>query len=190
MTASVVGMETLIEAVPHEALNSSDLAGLARLFDAEYLADFGPWDPAQPYGYAPHDVHVIARSGAGVVGHAGWGRREITVGGEHVVIAGAGGVLAEPVARGQRLGERLMTALAQSMADAGGIDFGYLGCREEVVPFYEACGWHRISAAERSIGRDGAPVEDPPGQPLLILPIASPRAAWPTGLVDLRGRAW
>lgn len=158
------------------------------LFDAEYLRDFGAWDPEQPYGYAPHDVHVVARSGGAVVGHAGWARRAIDVGGAETAIAGVGGVLVSDRARGQQLGQRLMAAAAQAMADAGGIDFGYLGCREEVVPFYTACGWRRISAAERSIGRDGRPVDDPPGQPLLVLPIAS--RTWPDGDVDLRGRAW
>ncbi|WP_307793221.1 GNAT family N-acetyltransferase [Microbacterium stercoris] len=191
MTTTVVRVEIVIEPVRHEALiRSDDVASLARLFDAEYLADFGPWHPAQPYGYAPHDVHVIARAGAVVLGHAGWGRRRISVGGGEVVIAGVGGVLVAGSARGQRLGEKLMAALARSMAGDGGIEFGYLGCREEVVPFYEACGWTRVTAAERSISRDGMPIEDPPGQPLLILPVVSPLDAWPVGVIDLRGRAW
>jgi len=184
-------MDPVVDVVHREALTRAGLTRIRRLFNAEYLADFGPWDPAQPYGYAPHDVHVIACAADGVVvGHAGWGRREISVGGASVVIAGVGGVLVSASARGLRLGERLMTALAHSMAEAGGIDFGYLGCREDVVPFYEACGWQRIAAAERSVARDGTPVEDLPGQPLLILPVESVRGAWPPGLVDLRGRAW
>ena len=64
-----------------------------------------------------------------------------------------------------------MNRVAESMTDAGGIAFGYLGCREDVVSFYTACGWTRVSAAERSIGRAGQSVLDPPGQPLLVLPV-------------------
>ena len=83
-----------------------------------------------------------------------------------------------------------MNRTASTVVDAGGIGFGYLGCREEVVSFYTACGWTRISAAERSVSRDGQSVYDPPGQPLLILPVAHRLASWPDGEVDLRGRAW
>ncbi|WP_230854929.1 GNAT family N-acetyltransferase [Arthrobacter terrae] len=93
-------------------------------------------------------------------------------------------------ARGFGLGERLLRAAHRSMLEAEGIQFGYLGCRETVVPFYRSCGWQRISVCERSVSREGRVVEDPPGQPLLILPIASSLSDWPTGVVDLRGRAW
>ena len=186
MTRSIVSIDVVV----HEALTAEDLAQLRRLFDDEYLDAFGSWDPAQPYGYAPHDVHVMARTDAGIAGHVGWARRTIGVGNADVVIAGVGGVLITERARGQRLGNRMLARAAQTMNDAGGIDFGYLGCREEVVRFYESCGWHRIRATERSIGRDGILVEDPPGPPLLVFPVKRDRATWPPGAVDLRGRAW
>ncbi|MFB7251910.1 GNAT family N-acetyltransferase [Microbacterium sp. NPDC056234] len=179
-----------IDIVAHEELTFEDRSQLKRLFDAEYFDEFGEWDPGQPYGYAPHDVHVVARSDDAVDGHVGWARRTIGVADAEVAIAGVGGVLISARARGRRLGERLMAHAMRSMRDAGGIDFGYLGCREEVVPFYESCGWRRIRTAERSIGRDGMPVEDEPGQPLLVLPIEREFGTWPVGTVDLRGRAW
>lgn len=182
--------ECAIDVVAHEELTPGDLAGLRRLFDTEYLDDFGEWDPDLPYGYAPHTVHVIARSDGAPVGHVGWARRTVGVGGAEVEIAGVGGVLISDGVRGERVGSRLMDSAVESMRAGGGIDFGYLGCREEVVSFYASCGWTRISAAERSIDRLGRPSEDPPGQPLLILPIENEIDAWPTGAVDLRGRAW
>lgn len=179
-----------IEVVAHARLSADDLVQLGRLFDSEYVGEFGPWDPEQPYGYAGHDVHVIARSGEGVVGHVGWARRIIGVGDFELAIAGLGGVLVSSQARGGRLGDHLMRRAAGSMADAGGVDFGYLGCREDVVPFYVSCGWHRIAAAERSISRSGLPVVNEPGPPLLVLPVERDLASWPDGQVDLRGRAW
>lgn len=179
-----------IDVVAHEALTSEAISQLKRLFDDEYLDDFGEWDPAQPYGYAPHDVHVIARSDDGIVGHVGWARRTIGIGDVDVAVAGVGGVLIAERARGRALGQRMLAYAARSMRSTGGIGFGYLGCREQVVSFYEACGWHRIFAVERSIARDGMPVEDEPGQPLLVLPVECDLGAWPEGAVDLRGRAW
>ncbi len=130
---------------------------LRQLFDSEYLDEHGEWAPEQPYGYAPHDVHVDARVHGRVVGHAGWARREIPVGHEGVAIAGVGGVLVSDAVRGMGLGRSLMERAEQSMNDHHGVAFGYLGCREQVVAFYEACGWSRIVAHERWIGRNGAP---------------------------------
>lgn len=182
--------ELSIEVVADDALTERDVEQLRQLFDDEYVHDVGEWDPDQPYGYAPHDLHVIPRSGDDVVGHVGWARRVIGVGDAEVTISGVGGVLISERERGQRLGNRLMVGAAQSMVDASDIDFGYLGCREEVVPFYASCGWQRVSAPERSIGRNGVSVEGAPGQPLMLQPIGSAPTTWPAGVIDLCGRAW
>lgn len=182
--------EVAIQVVAHDELTTSDLTELRRLFDAEYQAEFGEWDPDMPYGYAPHDVHVFAWRNGRVVGHVGWARRTVGVGGDEIEIAGVGGVLISDDVRGERVGSRLMGSVADSMKAAGSIAFGYLGCREEVVSFYISCGWTRISVGERSIDRSGRPIEDPPGQPLLVLPVEDEIAAWPVGAVDLRGRPW
>lgn len=123
-----------------------------------------------------------------VVDHVGWARAEIAVGTEVVAIAGVGGVLISADARGVRLGGELMGWAEQSMRDHDQPAFDYLGCREQVVPFYASCGWRRIYAREKSIGRDGESVVDELGPSILILPIA-PLESWPKGAVDLRGRA-
>ncbi|WP_102510372.1 GNAT family N-acetyltransferase [Sanguibacter massiliensis] len=104
--------------VRHEELSGVHLDGLRRMFDGEYARDFGDWDPEQPYGYAPHDIYVIARDHRGIVGHVGWARRTIVVGARHVVIAGVGGVIVAGRARGSRLGSILMDVTAGSIADA------------------------------------------------------------------------
>ncbi|MCD2496885.1 GNAT family N-acetyltransferase [Microbacterium nymphoidis] len=179
-----------IVVIAHEKLTSDELGELQQLFDSEYRDEFGEWRPQLPYGYAPHDVHIIAQVDGRAVGHVGWARREIVVGTQTVVIAGVGGVLIAEGARGRHLGFDLMREAERTMRAHGGIDFGYLGCREDVVPFYAACGWTRVHAAERSIGRAGELVADPPGQPILIFPLCEPTESWPEGEIDLRGRAW
>lgn len=70
-----------IDVIPHSALTTVLVDELRELFDRQYLADFGEWDPGQPYGYAPHDVHSIARAGTDIVGHM-WGG---LIGGFHPV---------------------------------------------------------------------------------------------------------
>lgn len=180
----------LIEVIAHEELTEGDLGELRRLFDSEYLDEFGQWDPSQPYGYASHDFHVIARIDGRITGHVGWALREVVVGTETVAIAGLGGVLVSDEARGKHLGGALMEHAERSMIDHGGVAFGYLGCREQIVPFYVSCGWARIVARERCIGRNGEPVIQEPGQPILLRPIAASLESWPNGDIDLRGRAW
>lgn len=70
-------------------------------------------------------------------------------------------------------------------------DIGYLGCREEVVDFYVACGWHRISARERSLSiADGSPIVQDPGPPILIRSALIDAGDWPDGEIDLLGRPW
>ena len=49
--------------------------------------------------------------------------------------------------------------------------------------------WTWIHAREKSVGRDGEPVVDEPGQPIVIRPITA-LEPWPEGDIDLRGRAW
>lgn len=177
--------------VDHENLADEDLAGLQTLFDAEYFAEHGPWSSESPYGYAGHDVHVIARDGDAIVGHVGWARRVIGVGDREVVIAGVGGVLVAPSARGTSLGRHLLSAAVGAMRRATGIEYGYLGCREAVAAFYASCGWTRIEAEERYVDRaTGQTVEDAAGAPLFIRGVQRREAEWPTGLVDLRGRPW
>lgn len=131
----------------------------------------------------------MARIEGRIVGHVGWARREIAVGREIVAIAGVGGVLISADARGMGLGGELMGWAERSMRNCGHFAFGYLGCREHVVPFYVSCGWHRIRAREKSVGRNGESVVTEPGPPILLLPIL-PLDLWPEGDIDLRGRAW
>ena len=99
----------------HDDLTSTDLASLAALFDAEYRASFGPWSPEHPYGYAGHNVHILARRGGRIIGHAGFQRRRIAAGSRELTIAGVGGVLVAPEVRGTGLGTQLMDAAAAAM---------------------------------------------------------------------------
>lgn len=187
----MTGRSDGIRVVDHADLGPDDLDQLRALFDAEYAAEYGPWSPEFPYGYAGHDVHVVARHGEAVVGHVGWARRVIGVGDREVVIAGVGGVLVAPDARGTSLGRRLMDAAVDAMHRGEGVDFGYLGCREAVASFYASCGWSRVEVEERCVDRvTGEVTTDPYGAPHFIRGVLCSEPEWPSGRVDLRGRPW
>ena len=175
--------------VTHAELRGPELAALRVLFDREYFAEYGAWDPDQPYGYSPATVHALAFVDSDLVGHIGFHRRTITVGDAPVVVAGTGGVLVDHQARGGGLGRRLMRRAQRAMREDTQITFGYLGCREGVVPFYERSGWRRIRAVERHVS-----MQDPQAtvvssdSPLLIFPTMD--IDWPSGDIDLRGTPW
>ncbi|MBV7412268.1 GNAT family N-acetyltransferase [Dermabacteraceae bacterium TAE3-ERU27] len=175
----------------HSLLSGIALAEMRRLFDAEYRADFGDWDPDGPYGYAPADWHVLAWLGRRLVGHVGFQRRVIEVGGVEVAVAGTGGMLVAPEARGCGVGKRLLFRAQRSMIKDAKLDFGYLGCRPAVVGFYESAGWVRIRAQESHTDRlDPALTVVNDSSPILICPALRPVTEWPNGDVDLRGGAW
>ncbi|QBJ20561.1 MULTISPECIES: GNAT family N-acetyltransferase [Kocuria] len=175
----------------HEELTGKQLDQLGELFDAEYRADEGAWDPDAPYGYAPAALHVMAVEGGRVVGHVGTQRRMISVGDHEVLVAGTGGVLVSPSHRGQGLGARLLVAAQDAARSIAPAHYGYLGCREEVVPFYESCGYKRIEVTERFRSRDGSSqtVEET-GAPVMVSSGTRDVGTWPQGSVDLRGRCW
>ncbi|WP_372983547.1 GNAT family N-acetyltransferase [Microbacterium sp.] len=177
------------ELVEHQDLSTSQLSALGKLFDSEYRVTHGAWNPDRPYGYSPAHVHVMLSIGRIVIAHVGFQRRTISAGGHEIVVAGTGGVLVHSDWRGSGVGRRVMARAQQAMRDDALVDFGYLGCREAVVPFYESTGWRRIRALERHISiADGSDATEPFGAPILIYDASDSR--WPPGDVDLRGTPW
>lgn len=179
--------------VEHDDLSEPQLTALSELFDVEYSSDHGPWDPDRPYGYSPADVHTIVTQGETAVAHVGFQRRRIQVGTLEIAVAGTGGVLVHPAHRSSGVGRRVMSRAQSAMLDDDRIEFGYLGCREEVVPFYERTGWSRINAVERhaSMTDPHATVTSAAG-PILVFAAArgAQHQAWPDGDIDLRGTPW
>lgn len=175
----------------HRDLTDDDLDCLRAFFDREYFADYGAWSPDAPYGYSPAEVHVMAFRRETLVGHVGFQPRTIAVGEHDVTVAGTGGVLVAEETRGSGLGRRTMHRAQEAMRRTPGVEFGYLGCRPAVVPFYEAAGWRRIHAVERHLSRlDPTSVIESDAAPILVCAAARPTEQWPEGDVDLRGGAW
>lgn len=118
-------------------------------------------------------------------------RRQISVGDQEVTIAGTGGVLILPNYRKYGLGRKLLFALQEASRTIAPVEYGYLGCREEVVPFYEASGYKRIHATERFVSDDDQiTVIEHTGSPIMICSGTKDLKEWPTGTIDIRGMAW
>lgn len=121
----------------------------------------------------------------------GFQSRRIAVGADDVLVAGTGGVLVDERLRGTGLGQRVMRLAQKVMRGETGVDFGFLGCRREVVPFYESAGWVQIYATERCLSRlDQKSVVVSEGGPNLICSAKRSASEWPKGDIDLRGTPW
>lgn len=182
-----------VNIVEHDALSESQSAALRELFDREYRAEYGEWNPDRPYGYSPADVHTIVFRGSIAVAHVGFQRRLIRVGAREVAVAGTGGVLVHPDWRSDGVGRLVMSNSQQAMRDDDRVSFGYLGCREEVVPFYERTGWSRVNAVERHVSMiDSNETVTSSAGPILVFAADSGADAdrWPEGDIDLRGTPW
>lgn len=184
-------MTEVIRVRRHVDLAATELDALQSLFDSEYRNEFGPWNPDAPYGYSPADTHVLAFRGQALAAHVGFQRRRIAVGTDDVMVAGTGGVLVDERSRGTGLGRRVMRQAQEVMRGETGVDFGFLGCRREVVPFYESAGWVQVYAAERCLSRlDQRSVVVSEGGPNLICSAKRDASEWPKGDIDLRGTPW
>jgi aminoglycoside 2'-N-acetyltransferase I len=171
-------------------LTPADHAAMAALFDAQYAAEWGPWHPRSGYGYAPAELHVLARLDGRLVGYAGSARRFVGVGDGEVVVAGIGGVLTAPEVRGRGVGRAVLTALQEAARGPARAQYGLLGCREQVVPFYESCGFRRTGQLVRDLDpRDARTVVESHG-PTLVCAGTRPLEEWPGGTIDLRGLPW
>lgn len=171
-------------------LTRDDYAEKAVLCDSEYAATWGPWDPRAGYGYARGDLHALVRRDGQLLGYAASARRFIGVGAEEVLIAGTGGVLTRKDARGTGIGRMLLTELQGASRGIAPADFGFLGCREEIVPFYEACGYTRVEAPILDVSPQDAMTVVKGHGPTMICPGTRATGSWPAGTIDLRGLPW
>ena len=99
-------------------------------------------------------------------------------------------VATRPQQQSKGPGRRLMAEPQRVLTTDTPVDFGYPGCREEIVGYCERVGWHRIDQKTREIdpGSREWTVSD---GPTLILPATSPSSAWPReGTIYLRGMWW
>lgn len=184
-------MDEVLRVRRHVDLTAAELDALENLFDREYRNEFGLWNPDAPYGYSPADTHVLAFRGQQLVAHVGFQRRLISVGFREILVAGTGGVLVDERSRGTGVGGRTVRRAQTVMRDEAGVDFGFLGCRREVVPFYESAGWVQIHATERCLSRlDQISVIVSEGGPNLICSSKRHASQWPQGDIDLRGTPW
>jgi nodulation protein A len=125
-----------------------------------------------------------------IIAHLGFAKRTICVGEQDVLIAGIGAVATRPDFQGRGLGKQLFAELRKILLTQLSVDFGYLGCREAVIGFYEKAGFtlyrqtvYCLNPYEQQWNYDDGAQ--------MVMPIRKPLTDWnATGLIDLRGMPW
>ncbi len=171
-------------AVPLEIRRAKRLsrADHARLFD---------WE-RDVYGvkslglrFSPPRWHFLVCADGELVSHCGVLKRRITVGDREIEVAGFGGLVTVPDARGKGLG-RAAFAEARRFAEATlRCPFTLLLCRLELLPFFHALGSREVEAPIR-IEQPAGPME----WPLAAAYSCLTSSEWPPGTIDVNGLPW
>jgi len=142
------------------------------------------------WGSVPQCRLLLENSSGELLAHLEFGLRTIGVGEEEFTVAGIGAVATRPDVQRQHLGRTLFRHLHTLLLERFAVDFGYLGCREAVVGFYEKVGFVRFDQAVLELNPDSGELQEST-YPNMVLPVRKPTRAWPgTGRVDLRGIPW
>ncbi|MEV7662485.1 GNAT family N-acetyltransferase [Paenarthrobacter sp. NPDC089316] len=88
---------------------------MSALFDAEYEADWGPWNAKAGCGFPRGELHCFTREGSKLIGYAASARRFVGVGVKDLVVAGVGGVLTSAASRGRGIGRKVIYALQEGV---------------------------------------------------------------------------
>lgn len=179
-----------IRLVAEMELSAGDHTAVSTLLVATFPEHAETFHAASWYGGRPDHRLWLEDSDGTLVAHLDFERRLISVGDEDILVAGVGEVATHPDHQGKGLGRLLMAALRRLLTTQVPADFGYLGCREDVVGFYKRVGWHRIHQKTRETDPRSRQWTISYG-PTLILPATAPLSAWPSeGMIDLRGMWW
>jgi GNAT superfamily N-acetyltransferase len=129
--------------------------------------------------------HVLVMKDERNVSHVGLLKHSVRVSGRLISVGGMGGVLTHPKYRGSGFAKMAMEeALRQAVRELD-VQFGFLFCREAMLPWYEKQGWTPVEDTvwiEQGRGMIPSPL------PAMIRCLAVER--WPAGEVWLGSLPW
>jgi nodulation protein A len=132
-------------------------------------------------------VGILARTSAGIVGHWGFRRHFVKVGGVDQLVAEAGLWAIHPDMQHVGIGpaslqetNRLLTELA--------VPFGFTNCAPDRVRHHLAAGWRLVEGVPTRLCPPGRPRGSVTMKyPAVVLPVAARFEDWPAGGIDLNG---
>ena len=141
----------------------------------------------QPFGlqWRPKDFRFVLYNDGQPLSHAGILKHTVSVDGEEVSVAGLGGVVTVPEARGKGFARQVVQQAMSFAESVWTVDAGLLFCRPQMVPYYEASGWKIVEFPVM--------IEQPGGKipsPLPVMVLSFDRIFWPEGSVELQSLPW
>jgi aminoglycoside 2'-N-acetyltransferase I len=141
----------------------------------------------QPWGleWRRKDLRFVLYDEGKPVSHAGILKHTVSVNGAGVSVAGLGGVVTVPEARGKGLARQVVRQAMTFAKSEWTVDAGFLFCRPQMVSYYEALGWKIVESA--------VIIDQPNGKipsPLPVMVLLFDRISWPAGLVELQSLPW
>lgn len=135
--------------------------------DAAFAGDFAEDDWEHCLG----GLHVVARSGDEVVGHATVVQRRLTTGGRALRAGYVEGVAVHPGHQRRGIGGEVMSR-AESIVRAA-YDLGALGATDEGLPLYTSHGWVPWRGPLAALTPDGTVLTPDEQGAVLVLPVPS-----------------
>ena len=136
------------------------------------------WSSARP------ELRLVGRADGRVVAHAAVLRRFLQIDGCAQLVGDVGLVAVDPARHGTGLGAALLAQVREALCELG-VPFGFLTCGEQVAGFYARGGWARVPGPTRMIRADGR--TQVYGGVSMVLALATPLDAWPSGRIDRNG---
>lgn len=176
--------------IPEPEVEPTLLAAIQRMLVASF-PEYQDFFSAHSYWGSTPEFRLIATDEYGhPIAHLEFGFRTITVGETSFEIAGIGAVAVHPDFQGRQLGKVMFSYLRQWLLKNSSADFGFLGCRKEVVPFYTSAGFIRVDQDIFNLDPDSRAWTIYNG-PTMLLPVHAPIERWRLNeLVHLHGLPW
>ena len=131
------------------------------------------------------DTHFILEFDGQPVCHVGALLHTIDMAGTPVAIAGLGGVVTRPEARGRGCARRLIGHVIDFAEREWKVDAGFLFCLEHMTGYYSSFGWTRLEVPVM-IDQPGGVIENP--GPAFVRPLGN--FEWPPGTVLINRLPW
>ncbi len=162
----------------------ADHAELAALLARAFPRSRTPFGGGRSWSSARPELRVVGRHDGQVVAHTAVVRRFLQVDGRAQLVGDVGLVAVDPERQGTGLGIALLAQTREALCGLG-MPFGFLTCGEQVAGFYARGGWTRVPGPTRMIRADGR--IQVYGGVSMVLALATPIDAWPSGRIDRNG---
>lgn len=175
--------------IPEPELSPTLEADIQKMLVAAF-PEYVDFFTANSYWGSKPEFRLIAEEKSQPIAHLEFGYRQITVENVSFEIAGIGAVAIHPDHQGKKLGKAMFAQLREYLLKNSNVDFGFIGCHDDVAGFYASSGFTRVYQSVYSLNPDSQTWETFHG-PTLIMPIHKPLKAWnANGLIHLNGMPW